>query len=396
MRRLDAAERRWRIGLRHRLAPARAADDVAAVAADLVGLHASDPASVVLGARARVAGFEVGHLERALYEDRAVVRILGMRRTMFVTPVATAGLIHAAVTTDLLPGERRRLARWLAETGTAGLRDREAAERWLAELAVETLAALEALGEATATELARRVPGLREQISFGEGKRWGGKVGMSTRMLFLLATEGRVVRGKPQGSWQSSLYRWAPMDRWVDGGLEPWPRDLARTELVRRWLRSFGPGTLTDVRWWTGWTKADTARALASTGAVEVDLDGATGHVLADDLEATPEPRPWIALLPALDTTTMGWAERGFYLGEHAPHLFDRNGNAGPTVWVAGRVVGGWGQRSSGEVVVRLLEDPGREAAAAVEAEAARLQAWLGAVRIIPRFRTPVEVELGA
>ena len=76
--------------------------------------------------------------------------------------------------------------------------------------------------------------------------------------------------------------------------------------------------------------------------------------------------------------------------------LFDRNGNAGPTVWWGGRVVGGWAQRTSGEIVHRLLEDVGAEADAAVAAEAASLGDWLGDVRITPRFRTPLERELVA
>jgi len=46
--------------------------------------------------------------------------------------------------------------------------------------------------------------------------------------------------------------------------------------------------------------------------------------------------------------------------------------------------------------VFRLLEDAGAEAVAAVEAEAERLAGWLGAVRVTPRFRTPLERELSA
>jgi hypothetical protein len=90
----------------------------------------------------------------------------------------------------------------------------------------------------------------------------------------------------------------------------------------------------------------------------------------------------------------MGWAGRSWYLGPHAGPLFDRSGNIGPTVWCDGRIVGGWAQRRDGEVVVRLLEDIGTEAAAAVEAEAADLTAWIGPVRAMPRFRTPLEREL--
>ena len=105
---------------------------------------------------------------------------------------------------------------------------------------------------------------------------------------------------------------------------------------------------------------------------------------------------PSAALLPTLDPTTMGWKERDWYLGEHASLLFDSNGNAGPTVWWDGRVVGGWSQRRDGEIVFRLLEDVGREAVEAVEAEAARVATWLGDVRFSPGFLPPFQRGLRA
>jgi hypothetical protein len=129
-------------------------------------------------------------------------------------------------------------------------------------------------------------------------------------------------------------------------------------------------------------------------GAVEVALDGDTGYVLPDDVDAVSEPGPWVALLPALDSTVMGWKERAWYLGEHGAALFDRNGNAGPTVWVDGRVVGGWAVDRAGNVAWKLLEDPGSEATARIEEEAGRVQAWLAGRIITPRFRSPLEREL--
>jgi len=74
--------------------------------------------------------------------------------------------------------------------------------------------------------------------------------------------------------------------------------------------------------------------------------------------------------------------------------LTDRSGNIGPTVWWDGRVARGWAQRAGGEIVYQLLEDAGTAAVGAVEEDAERLRGWVGSMRVIPRFRTPLEREL--
>ena len=260
-----------------------------------------------------------------------------------------------ACTKALLPGQRKRLIAMLEEQAVA-----DDAVVWLDDVSRRTLAALEARGEASARELTADVPELATKLTFGEGRTWGGTVGVSTRVLFLLATEGLVVRARPLGRWTSGQYRWAPTDRWIEGGLPVVPHDEACAELLRRWLRAFGPATTTDVRWWTGWTARLATSTLAAIEAVEVGLDDGTGWVLPDDLEPVATPATWVALLPSLDATVMGWKQRDWYLGPHAGELFDRNGNAGPTIWVDGRVVGGWSQADDGEIVTRLLGAGGR------------------------------------
>src|SRR5439155_24992841 len=131
---------------------------------------------------------------------------------------------------------------------------------------------------------------------------------------------------------------------------------VACADLLGRWLRAFGPATATDIRWWTGWTARLATKTLEALGAVEVELDEGIGYVLPDDVNPVRKSEPWVALLPGLDPTVMGWKERAWYLGDHASELFDRNGNAGPTVWANGRVVGGWMQVEDGDVIVELLE----------------------------------------
>jgi hypothetical protein len=184
------------------------------------------------------------------------------------------------------------------------------------------------------------------------------------------------------------------MSRWLGRPMPDLPVAEAQAELVRRWLSRFGPGTEEDIRWWTGWTARAVRAALAAVNAVEVDLGGQTGYLLPDDLEPTPAPEPWVALLPSLDATTMGWKLRDWYLGGHKDALFDLSGNAGPTIWVDGRIVGGWAIHPEGDVVMKLLEDVGREASESIDAEAARLTGWLKAARVVPRFPTPLYREL--
>jgi winged helix DNA-binding protein len=389
---LDDDGRRARLALRHHLAPSARARDVAELAGDLAGLHATDPATVVLAARARLESPKLQAIEDALYVERSIVRILGMRRTMFVVPVELAPVVRASCTRALLPGERKRFVAQLESGGVA-----DDGERWLREAERATLAALQARGEATAAELSEDVPALRAKIAVAQDKPYGAIQGVSTRVLFLLAAGGHIARGRPLGSWTSTLYRWAPMATWLPDGIEDLSTDDAAAELVRRWLAAYGPGTLADLKWWTGWTMGLLKRALARLETTEVALDGGgVGLVLAGDDEPDAQPAPWAALLPALDPTAMACKERDWYLGEHRAALFDRSGNIGPTVWWEGRIVGGWAQRKDGDVVVRLLEDAGADAAGAIELEAERLRAWLGDIRVTPRFRTPLERELVA
>lgn len=389
MRRMEAEERRARLARRHRLTPRRHADDVHDAVSSVVALHSSDPATVVLSAWARTRGFEPAMLERALYEKRTLVRMLGMRRTLFVVPRELVEVVDAACTRAVAANERRKLERFVAESGVA---DDPAA--WVDEASDAAVAALRARGDASTSELAGDHPLLAGKLRLGVGTRWEAEVGAATRILPLLAATGAIVRDRPRGGWTGSQYRWVPIERLGPRrDIEP---EAARAELVRAWLAAFGPATEMDLRWWTGWTARDARAALAAVPHAEVEVDEGTGYVLADDLEPEEHPAPAPALLPALDPTAMGWKERGWYLGPHSSAIFDRNGNAGPTVWWGGRIVGGWAQRRTGEIVHRLLEDAGAEAGEAIAAECARLAAWLGDVRVTPRFRTPLERELAA
>lgn len=364
---------------------------VEVVAADLVGLHSSDPATVYLSARARVRDFRVEALEEALYEARDLVRILGMRRTMFVLPRTLAPVIEAACSRAFAPAERKRLAGYLESQGIA-----DDGRAWIEDVSGRVLTALRNRGEATAVELTEDVPELGLKLTFGEGKSWGGTFGMSTRVLVLLASEARIVRARPLGTWVSSQYRWAPMDTWLGEQTEKCDPRQARADLLTRWLWAYGPATIEDAKWWTGWPLRDVRQALGDIAVTEVRLTEGSGFVLPDDVDVAEGGESWVALLPSLDSTIMGWKGRSWYLPTQSAGLFDRNGNAGPTVWVDGRVVGAWSQRADGRVATVLVEPVGSRAKERIREETRRLEAWLGEARLRPRFSTPLEKSLRA
>lgn len=192
-RHIDATERRGRLALRHRLAAATRAEGPEEVAGSLVALHGTDPATVHLavGARLADAAKTVGETERALYDDGTLVRMHGMRNTVFVFPTELTAVVHASTGRTVAARERARLLKNMAEAGAP-----DAA--WLTEVEESALAALARRGQATAAELARDEPRLKEQFAYAAGKSYEGVHTVSTRLLRVLGVEGKVVRG---GRW---------------------------------------------------------------------------------------------------------------------------------------------------------------------------------------------------
>ena len=386
MRTVDTAERRARLSIRHRLAPGHVAADALEVARSLVALHATDPPTEVLSARSRTVGLTTDAVETALHRDRTLIRVLAMRRTLWVVPRELLPAVLAGAADRVAAAERRRLA---MEVERAGLHDDGLA--WLDAASAQVLDVIGA-DELTSTELRSRAPLLEGRLEYGAGKSWGGIAAVAPRVLTVMCAEGRLLRATNDGGWYVSRPRYAATEHWLGHPLDaPRSIDHAVDELIAAWLRSFGPGTEDDLVWWLGSTKARVRGALARLGAVQVGLDeGRTGFLLPDDLEVVESPGPWVALLPVLDPTTMGWKDRDWYVGEHRSLLFDSAGNAGATIWSDGAVVGGWWQLEDGTVRTELLEDIGAEATAEVEQQAAELTTWFAGRRVMPRFPSPL------
>lgn len=375
-------QRRARLARRHALA--EPAGSVAEATAAMTCLHATEPASVHLAARART-GASIAEVDQALYDERSIVKQLAMRRTVFAFPRDLLPAVWGSAAARVAGQQRAQLARDVVKAGVTG-----DGESWVESVTATVLATLHEGGPMTTMQLRAEIADLEARLVVSPGKTYGGEFPVASRVLTTLAASGAIVRGDNDGGWKTSRPRWTVASDWVDAG-PPLPEPEGYAALVASWLRTFGPGTEADIVWWLGATKGAVRRALADVDAVEVALEsGGSGWLLPDDLDDAAPVEAWAALLPALDPTTMGWKERDFYLGDHAERLFDTNGNGGPTAWWCGRIVGGWAQDDDGTVVLVPAEPLDRDATRALEAEAGRLTAWLDGDVVKSVYQSPL------
>ena len=389
MRTFTIAERRDRLAQRHFLSDT--ASNQHEVIRSLVGLHGTDPATPYLSLWARLPGFTGADLDAALYQDRQLVKHMAMRRTLWIVHTADLPAVQAAASDRVAATERKRL---IGDVEKAGIAADGAKWLELASVAIRKHLA-DGVHAGTAT-LRATLPELAGSWDPAPGKTWGGSTPVAPRVLTVLSAQGHVLRGPNDGTWTTSRPLWAAAAHWLPEPAAAVTADDARAALLRSWLRTFGPATAADIKWWFGQTLSWARDGLRDLDAAEVALEGCdeTGYVLPDDLADTPPVAPWGALLPGLDPTVMGWQARSWYLGPHAGQLFDRSGNAGPTVWWHGRVVGAWGQDADGRVQLEFVEDVGAPARKVLQRKASALTDWLDGVRVKPRFPSPLSQAL--
>lgn len=354
-------------------------------------LHATDPATVYLSVLARCTGLEIADVSKAMYDERSLVRMLAMRRTLFVVPTELAAVVHSAASVDVAARIRKRLLKELATAPTDPPLPKDV-QRWLAEVEKGVEHVVAELGVASGAQIGAAEPRLRTAILPRTDKKYDVRRTVTTQVLALMGAEGRLVRREPLGAWTSRQHTWEAASAWWPDGIPEVPTGEARARLAEAYLRRFGPATEADLAWWTGWPLGVTRKAL---GELELETTP-DGVLLSDDTDEVAPRAPVATLLPALDPTPMGWKERSWYLPEDPRPLFDAYGNIGPTIWWGGQVIGGWAVRSDGSVVSRILLDRGADAARAVDEASEDLAGRLAGTVVVPSFRTPLERDLSA
>ena len=392
MRTVTEHQRRQLLCRRHHLDGNAASPEEATRA--VVALHATDPASVYLSVLARSSTTRLADVAAAMYERRSLVRWLGMRRTLFLVPYDDVPVIQAAASSGVATTLRTRLINQLEANGTQPPIEGDAAT-WVDALVERVQQVLRRRDSATGAQLSDEEPRMRTTILARAPSDRPQKA--TSSLLTMLSAQGRIVRSTPTSTWTSRHHAWEHVERWWPDGLPTLDTGEAQRELASRWLSRFGPATVTDLQWWTGWNKTTVQRALAGLRIEDIDLHGAPGIRLETNEQDEPDHEPrqqTAALLPALDPTAMGWKHREWYLAIDPAAIFDRAGNIGPTVWWHGEIIGSWATTATGEIRTACPVDRGVEANEAVAFAAAALQHRLDGAVVTPAARTPLERSL--
>ena len=315
----------------------------AEVAGVLCGAHAQVLSAAEFSIGRRIAGATRADVQRALWEDRTLVKTFGPRGTVHLLPTADLPMWTGAL--SALP---------------SSVPTHPEPVRFSATQAEEVIAAI---GDALAdTELT--VDELTEAIVDRTGP-WAGEETMEAfqdrwprwrQLTSTAAHRGVLCFGPNRGRnvTYTNPHRWLP-------GFRPDDGEAALRGLVTRYLYAYGPAM---PQHFARWLAIPPRRAVALfdelAGELEsVELDGAPCWTLAGDTATPSQPHRGVRLLPYFDAFVVASQPRErLYPGAAAARGLTPGGQAGnyPVVLVDGVVGGVWHQRRSGRRLAITVE----------------------------------------
>lgn len=355
--------------LNHRRPPSALLEVAAAC-----GVRNTPPGSAALAAQARVTGLPPDAIDRALAEDKTLVEVLGMRSSPQVVPARDM----AVFTLGALPADEESLRAALSALtpalDQAGMSATEALQR-AADAACEELDGRMLARGTLSGAMTRRLPELLCPWCEPCGVRH-----VQESLFRLVGVRGVFVIAPRAG--KDRVY--VRTDQWL-GASPDSDRGAARTELLRRYLRCYGPSTADHFAAWAGIAPADAQHSWDPLvdHLVAVDVDGRHSWLQAVDVARleTPAKATGVRLLPPYDSY-LDQRDRAALLLDKALHrrIWRPLGNPG-VVLADGHIVGLWRPQKKGKQLLLTVElfapvSPG--ARGEIEAEAARLAPYRG------------------
>ena len=303
----------------------------------VAGLQAQWPPSPYIGLWSRVAGFKREALERAVRRGD-VLKPTVMRGTLHLVTARDYALFYAAL---------RDMPTWF--------------QAHHLEHARAILAEARALAPLTQNELVAHI------------ESHGHEGVDARRIMHAVRRHAHLLHNA-----ESALWTLAPRVVY-----HPYPEPVeldpvqARTVLVHRYLRAFGPATKPDIADWSGLRIRDFEHALDGLPTYRSEEDKELFDVARAPLPPADTPAP-VRFLPKWDNTLLAFADRRRVIADELRKgVIAKNGDVAATVLVDGIVAAMWTYARDGKVSVEYIGPATRTQKAAVAEEAARLQQWL-------------------
>jgi hypothetical protein len=309
-------------------------DNILQIVNDIIGLHATNPATAYLSLFARTCSFSKQQLDDELYIKRNLGKIRCMRKTLHILPKELI-LVAYSATKRIVEITSERYSQNVGVTRKQYMKTSKA-----------ILELLKGRGMTT-KEIKNS---LKSDVNISS-------------VVNLMCDQGLLIRGNPRHGWKSNIHTYYRFkDYFSDLDLAAVDEEKSKELLIRQYLASFGPVTANDIVWWTGLLKRDVTRVLEKlqNQLSQVEIANLKGDylMLSSDLrtfDSLKSERHVLNFLPNLDPYLMGYKERERYLNpEHYDYVFDRSGNGTSTILLDGRVIGVWDVAKS-EPLVKLF-----------------------------------------
>jgi uncharacterized protein YcaQ len=340
-------------------------DDIVRITRDIGGLHATGATTPYLSLLARTNSFTRQNLVSELYKKKSLARIRYVRKTLYILPKEMLPSAFAAVKRN-------------AEVMTAQhLEFMQLTPDRYKSLSRKILKILKHKG-----------------LTLLEIRKGLGAVPNLSYILRMMCFQGLLIRGIPKAGWKSNLHSYYPFrEYYPDLDLNAVKEEDGQESVIRNYLFAFGPATVNDISWWTGFTKGQVKKILDrfKEDTREIEIEGLTGpYVLFADQEEKIKQREasthkTVNLLPCLDPYLMGYKDRDRYLDvTRLDYIYDRSGNATSSILCDGQIVGVWDFQ---EPVFKyfLFEDVDDEVIRSIQAQAEKTGRFISGQDVQPR-----------
>ncbi|HLA42686.1 MAG TPA: crosslink repair DNA glycosylase YcaQ family protein [Aggregatilineales bacterium] len=347
---------------------------------DFAPLHATDHTTPYLSLLARIEDFAWENLADRLYASRQFYRLRCMRGTIHLIPAAHKQMIRCIY--DLREQDTYR------EFTEYGISMDEALE--LRFFITEVLQQYGAQSTATIKKL------LDPELIFMHEDRYGHQNSSAAPVMHWMWELGLLDSGAGISDWRKKDNHFRLSDD-LPPDCEDAKRTAADVSLARWYFERYAPAAFEDWTWWAGF---NVARSRAAFDALQDELVKVKASGIfenlwlfesnVDSLTASPDSVPeMVRLLPYEDALTKAYKDTRYRFydsyGLAGDVAFSKMGEAYPTIWVDGRIIGTWSwkRKASEPMTVEPFEQITKATRKRLKPEVDRVSHFIDASHIL-------------